>query len=268
MPPLATTGESPEQLAQILLCLLGMDRQPVGIALLPDQAAFDHCPLPQIRHKVSYCTMVMLASRKNRGKGRKATAVNFACPGAAHVFGFIPTDNHMASGQKFMDFGLYDRLETAARTQAEMCRLKTPPHGVAVAPLQSWQASPPDTVLLILNAYQAMRLVQAHAHKNGVLGSFTMVGNRGICSECTAVPLTENRINLSLLCSNTRFSAQWKDEELGLGLPYADLPELVRGLMATLNPCETDRRKSAIGGRCTAAGLDLPITFHSSYFKH
>jgi uncharacterized protein (DUF169 family) len=71
--------------------------------------------------------MVMLASRKPKPHGRKADGSHFACPGSAHVFGFVPTDDYTASGQKFMDFGLYDRLDTAARTQADMARLDSPP---------------------------------------------------------------------------------------------------------------------------------------------
>ncbi len=256
------------QREKTLTCLLGLSRFPVGVSLLADASAFDACPLPRIRRKISYCNMVMLASRKSAPKGRKAVRENFACPGSAHVFGFVPTDEQMRSGRRFMDFGLYDRLETAARTQAEMARLEEPPAGVAVAPLHAFRETAPNTVLLVVNAYQAMRLVQAHAYGSGVIRSVRMVGNRGICSECSAVPLTEGKFNVSMLCSNTRFAARWRDDELGIGLPYADLPGLVRGLIATTNACETDRRKRAISARCLNYGLDLEITFQSSYFRH
>ncbi len=253
-------------LARMLDCTLGLARHPVGIGLLPDKAAFDACPLPRVRHRISYCTMVMLASRKSRPLGRKAEGTNFACPGSAHVFGFLPTDESMASGRRFLEFGLYDRLETAAGTQADMARLDTPPHGVAVAPLAFWQTEP-DTVLFILEPYQAMRLIQARSYRTGVQRSFSMVGNRGICSECTAVPLKDNRMNLSLLCSNTRFSARWKDSELGLGVPYSLLPDLVRDLIATLDACEPDGRKDAIRKRCGESGVDIAVTRRGSYFK-
>lgn len=50
-----------------------------------------------------------------------------------------------------------------------------------------------------------MRIVQAYTYKYGVHKNITLGGNQGICSECTAVPYENNDLNISTLCSGTRF---------------------------------------------------------------
>lgn len=73
-----------------------------------------------------------------------------------------------------------------------------------------------------------------------------MAGNSGICSECTATPYDTNDMNLSLLCSNTRFSAKWRDDEIGIGMPFGMFEKVYDGVMKTIEPCEPKERKMKI----------------------
>ena len=73
----------------------------------------------------------------------------------------------------------------------------------------------PDVVLVVTNSYNGMRIVQGYTHVFGYNTSFKIAGNQAICSECTAFPFESNDINVSLLCSGTRYKAKWGDEEIG-----------------------------------------------------
>jgi uncharacterized protein (DUF169 family) len=139
-------------------------------------------------------------------------------------------------------------------------------YGIAVQPLEEYDAEP-DVVLMVTNPYNAMRIMQAYTYAFGYNTSLKMAGNQAICSECTAFPFERNDINVSLLCSGTRFKAKWKDEELALGMPLNRFPSVVEGLYATLDPIEPDHKKREIEKRFEAQGRTGPaIHYGRNYY--
>ncbi|PLX31165.1 MAG: hypothetical protein C0604_07940 [Clostridiales bacterium] len=120
--------------------------------------------------------------------------------------------------------------------------------------------------MLIVNPYQAMRIIQGYSFHYGAPKNLKFSGNQGICLECTAAPFENNDINVSVLCSNTRFSAKWDDSELGIGLPFNMFDRVVDGVVRTINPSETDKRKNGVIKRSNDIGCHIDVKLGENYY--
>ena len=243
--------------------LLGLERKIVGVRFLFDDQAFEQETAPRVKYKMSYCSMVRLASE---GRSYKADFDNFLCIGSAKALGLVKPDARAISGRIYYSFGLYDSLGTARHVQKDVTFLDHEAKAVVVKPLEDFEHRP-DVVLMLVNPYQAMRVTQSYVYHRGMMKNIRIAANAGICSECTAVPYATNDLNLSMLCSNTRYAASWKDHELGVGLPYGLLGDLCDGLLRTVNPCESNERKEKILERLGDAQIAKEILMNSNYFK-
>lgn len=246
-----------------LNCALGLERSIVGIKFIFNKEGFEQSDVPQVRYKLSYCNMVKLAAS---GKSLKADIDNFLCVGSAKALGLIKPDSNAISGNVYYSFGLYDSLCTARNVQKNVTFLDHQAYGIVAMPLEKFEIQP-DIVIYIVNPYQSMRILQGYAYHHGVAKNIKMAGNSGICSECTATPYDTNDMNLSLLCSNTRFAAKWKDDELGIGMPFNMFEKVYDGVIKTIRPCEPNERKMKISERCNKAGRKIDICLDSNYFK-
>ncbi len=251
-----------DQSARLFSCLLGLERPIVAVSLAEFREQYENWPQPQLRRRLSFCLLVRLAAT---GRARKAAGAHFRCPGSAEVFGFRQPAEGMDRGKRLHGLGLYADREIAAGVGQTMARLEKPCYGVAVMPLQDC-TSPPKSVLFLVTPYQAMRLVQGWSYHFGAAEQFTLTGNRGICSECVAKPLATGSLHLSPLCANTRYAANWRDSELGVGVPYTKLAPLLDGLLRTYGPTEPEKRKAEIRRRCRQAGLSDLLSEGSAYF--
>ncbi len=246
-----------------LNCALGLERYVVGIKFIFNKEEYELSDVPQVRYKLSYCSMVKLAAS---GKSFKADINNFLCIGSAKALGLIKPDANAISGNVYYSFGLYDSLSTARNVQKDVTFLGHQAYGVIVMPLEKFETQP-DIAIYIVNPYQSMRILQGYAFHNGAAKNIKMAGNSGICSECTATPYYTKDMNLSLLCSNTRFSAKWKDDELGIGMPFNMFEKVYDGIIKTIGPCEPKERKMKIIARCKEAGREMNVSLDSTYFK-
>ena len=246
-----------------LNCALGLERNIVAIKFVFNKEEFELSNVPQVRYRLSYCNMVKLAAS---GKSFKADISNFLCIGSAKALGLVKPDSNAISGNVYHSFGLYDSLCTARNVQKDVTFLDHQAYGVLVMPLEKHEAQP-DIAIFIVNPYQSMRILQGYAYHNGAAKNIKIVGNSGICSECTATPYDTNDMNLSLLCSNTRFAAKWRDNELGIGMPFNMFEKVYHGIMKTIGPCEPKDRKEGIISRCKEAGREMDIQLDGNYFR-
>jgi len=241
---------------------LSMNRKIIGIKFLYSESEFNACEVPQVKYKLSYCKMISLVSK---GKSFKANLDNSECNGAINALGLKELSNSAISGKSYYKLGMYNSLGTAKKTQNDVPVMKSCIHGVAAMPLENFTQEP-DVVMLIVNPYQAMRIIQGYSFHNGAPKNLKFSGNQGICLECTAAPFENNDINVSVLCSNTRFSAKWDDSELGIGLPFNMFDMVVDGLVKTINPSETDGRKLGVIKRSNDNGCDIDVNLGENYY--
>ena len=241
---------------------LGLQRRIVAVTFAfsrEDYAASEAAPL---RTPLSYCSMVRLATL---GHVRKADLGLIRCPGARRALGLVPPDEDYQSGRRYFSLGLYADQNRARETAAQVRLMSRPVHGVTVQPLASCTAAP-HVVICICSPNQAMRMLQGYIHGHGPVSPMGSLGMQGVCAELTVHPFGAGLPNVSLLCSNTRFSCAWEDGELGVGLPYAAFQGMVDGVLATIDAAESDAGKRAIAERSRRSGANVPIRYGTAYY--
>jgi uncharacterized protein (DUF169 family) len=244
-------------------CALKLDRRVVGVKFLFDEEEFDKPDSKKLTGKMAYCVMVRTAMT---GKSLKGAAENIGCMGGAKALGMVGLDETALSGRFYRKLGLYQDLATSKNVQKTTTFCSHKLYGVMVKPLEKYEEEP-DVVLMVTTPYNAMRIVQGYTHVFGFNTAYRMSGNQAICSECTAVPFEKNDINVSFMCSGTRFKAKWGDGELAIGFPFNRFLPVVRGIYATLDLTEPNEKKAEIEGRCRELNRVAPaIQYNRNYW--
>ena len=248
----------------VLPDVLDLKRKMVGVRIFKDQEAYEKSESRELRHKITYCYMVKLGSY---GKHFKANASHFLCEGALKALGMINLDPKVLSGEIYESLGLYRSREIAKDAQQEMLYREQKIYGVEIFPLDENPENPYDIAIIVDNSYVIMRVVQGYSYNEGIHKGIRIGGNQGICSEVTAFPFAKNDINVSLLCSGTRFFAKWDPEDVAIGIPQHKMSRVVDGIIKTINPTESDSRKKIILKKLRNQNVNFNITMDSNYYK-
>ena len=236
-------SSQPAEVVKIVYCLLSLERQIVGVKFAStrdDYAAMDG---KELTAKTAYCVAVKKAMS---GKSLKMAHNYSGCAGSTRALGFEPPAENFTSGELYNGFGLYQDLPTSKSVANSMTLCKTPHYGIMVKPLICYTDQFPDVVIIVADARSAMRVIQGYTYIYATHANFKMTGNQAICVECTAYPLETGRINISMLCSGTRYLAKWKDNEIAIGMPFHIFEKTVKGILKTANSVELDPRKVEI----------------------
>lgn len=252
-----------KELVDFLYYAIGIENKPVGIKFLHTQAEYQESPVTEVRGRISYCSMIRLVIR---GYSFKMSLEKSRCQGASRALGLERPDPMAKAGKRYFHLGMYDSQCTAKNVYKNANLLDHEVFGIQAQPLEYCEDNI-DVVMLILNPYQGMRIVQGYTYHFGLCSNFKFSGNQGICLECTARPYESNDMNLSLLCSNTRYSAKWKDSEMGIGIPYNKFHLLVDGIIKTINPSETDVAKKDILKRAGELGKAMNVKIGTCYYQ-
>lgn len=251
---------------RLIYPLLLLQRRAVGVKFLFSEEEFNGADARQLTGKVNYCVMVKAAGN---GYAIKARLENFGCLSGARSLGLAEDTEYNRSGRFYHEKGMYRDLATCKDVCDKMTACRHKAHGILLRPVEKYAlpGEEPDIALLVASPYQAMRLLQGYTYHYGTCDAFKMAGNKAFCSECTAYPFEYNRINVSLLCSGTRFKAQWQDCDMAVGMPFSQLPFVVDGILKTVNSMEPDDKKEKIRKEMEAAGYNcLQIAFGRNYY--
>jgi uncharacterized protein (DUF169 family) len=243
--------------------VLDLDRKIVGIKFARTKEEFEESDVSQLKNKLSYCNMVKFATK---GRSFKADFDNFYCVGSLRTFGLVKKDEEVTSGRVYYGYNMYKDIETAKNVQENVTYLDEGVYGLIVQPLEKFDENP-DIVLMIVNPYQSMRIVQGYAYHYGNPKSVKLTGNQGICSECTATPYTTDDLNISLLCANTRFAAKWEQNEMGVGMPFNKFMNVTDGVLKTINPSDPNVIKKEILERAEKNNIDIDLELGTSYYR-
>lgn len=226
-----------------LYCALGLDQKAVGVRLMRTREEFDGIDAAQIKGRLKYCVMVKKAAA---GRSFKAGAENFGCGGAVNALGI--GDRVDLSVANYMRLGLYANEEVAAQAMTDVTKIKQHIYGMLLMPLEEC-VKIPDVIIMLASSYQAMRVLQGYTYHHGVIKQVHLSGNQAFCSECTATPYIHQEVNLSVLCSGTRFIAGWDDQQMAIGVPTCQIEAIVDGILKTMNKTEPDEKKAEINLR-------------------
>lgn len=241
---------------------LDLDRKPVGVKFFQNKEEFDQFEVDQKSRKVTYCNSVQLASR---GESMKLTKANQGCPNGAFALNFTDVPDPIASGMGRFKKGIYKDVETSKKINDDMDFMKDRTYGMAVMPLENFETEP-DVVIVVGKSYSIMRMLQGNGYHNGYTNNLRTVGLQAVCQDLTTYPYNTGDINISLLCPGTRLVANWQQDEIGIGIPFAKWYEIVDGVKQTCNPFERDKNKQAIKARLEERGLDASeLKFGENY---
>jgi len=251
-----------EQDSLILKCAINMNRNIVGVKFLFTEEEYNNANAPQIKGATPYCVMVKLASS---GVCIKACAENFKCPGGKKALGIVPIDAEALSGKRYFDLGLYQDLATARKFQEDITFLSSSLVGVMLKPLEQFDELP-NVIIMITNSYNTMRILQGYSYKYGLNKEYKLGGSQALCSEVTAYPYENNSINISAMCSGTRFWCGWDHNDMAVGMAGNLFHDVVNGVIATINTTEPIKEKLLIDQRCKEHGLNFHLDFNNSYY--
>lgn len=230
-------------LAKKMSALLDLNRKPVGVKLVYSKEEYDIYDARELVAPLEYCVSVKSAGL---GNSIKFVHKNSGCGGSTCALGFQPPADEFYDGRQGCRLGLFKDPAVAEKTNSQVSILKKPLYGVIVKPLEDFTETEPDVVIIVAAAREVMRLLQGYTCTYGLQPRLAASGNQAICVECTAYPMLTGDMNLSMLCSGTRYLAKWKDSEAAIGIPYAKFGGLVEGVRNSSNGTEPDNRKAEI----------------------
>lgn len=250
--------------ARKLEVLLKLDRKIVGVKLIHNREEFMRYEGRELVRPMGYCVAVKCASK---GHSIKLTRSTGGCAGGNRALGLTECGPDFKSGVGGHRLGLYRTPEVAAGVAGEVPICAPDTYGVVVKPLEEFEEAP-DVVLIISDSREAMRILQGYTYIYGLTKGLCMSGNQAVCVEATVTPLVTKELNVSMLCSGTRYHAGWKDTEVITGLPWEKAAGLAAGLAGTVNAVEMDERKKEIeAGLQALEELDFVIEYGKTYFK-
>lgn len=245
--------------------IINTKRKIVGVKLLPTEEEYNSCIIKSLTNPLSYCVAVKSASLGHRVKLNAKTS---GCGGSSRVLGLSKPSPAYYDGTDSFNLGLYRDKELARECAGQITALDREAYGVVVQPIEYFtEDTTPDLVLIICNPRECMRIMQGYSYNFGVTKNISMSGNQGICSELTAYPLRNNTINVSFLCSGTRYLAGWEDNEVAAGMPLEMFSRVIDGVYQTINPIEMDERKESIQRKLQEVNIkDISIQYGRTYY--
>lgn len=225
---------------------LRLKRCIVGVRFLYFQHEYKRLDIPEYGRKTSYCMMVKHAMD---GNYFKAKVEHFACRCAIEALGLEEEMEGVVSGQRYYSLNLYESRAVAKDVTRDISRIKQKISGIEIGPLEELEDA--DVVILMVNAYQLMRVVQGYTYKWGIPKNLYMAGNQGVCADLTAGPFEKNDLNFSVLCAGTRKMCSWGDDEMGVGLPIQQFTPLTEGIIQTMNYIDYPVQKNEIRASLT-----------------
>ena len=220
---------------------LRLKRHIVGVKFLYFKHEYDELELQDYGKKSSYCMMVKHAMDGNHFK---ANLEHFACRCAIEALGLADEMEGVVSGQRYYSLNLYESRAVAKDVTRDISRIQQKIYGIEIGPLDKLEDA--DVVMLMVNAYQLMRVVQGYTYKWGIPKNLYMAGNQGVCADLTAGPFEKNDMNFSVLCAGTRKMCAWGDDEMGVGLPIQMFDPLTEGVIQTMNYIDYSNQKAEI----------------------
>ena len=130
------------------------------------------------------------------------------------------------------DSGRYRDVETARRAVSDMMAIQ-PPDTEAVFFYSTEYEDlnlVPDVVVLSVRPVELTRIIQAYQYNTGRRVTANMGGLRVVNSDLIVRPYLTGTINVSTYCLGARLIAQYEGDRMGMGLPYADFVEVVKGM--------------------------------------
>ncbi len=133
------------------------------------------------------------------------------CSVGAYVLGEMETspEDYYYSSKRYMD-------RSAAKSAVAGLHRTTKKGNMKITPYSGENF---DILILFLKPERAMRIIQAHAYRDGIQVEFGTGGIASICSDCTAYPV-KGKLGISLGCKGSRKHSRYGDDEVVVVVPF------------------------------------------------
>ena len=230
------------QYSALLKETLGLKWSPIAVKLVKTNEATDNIP-QNFERRLRYCQLLMEAKR---GKSATLTAENIACPAAAAALGLMPLPEKISSGKMLKTLGLFESEEAAAKTMAQMSRMKLGDvKAIAAAPLEK-ATFRPDVVVIEDKPEKIMWINLAAIHKTGGRLSFSSAVFQACCVDVTVIPYLTKNVNVSLGCYGCRDATDIADDECLVGIPMEKMDGIITSLKALAQKAMHDARNKGV----------------------
>lgn len=229
------------------------NRKPVGVKFIKNKDEYEKINIQEASHQMFFCMMVKSATI---GHSLKVKKEHIYCSAGSEALGFSSPSDDILSGKVGVKRNMYETEEVSSKMAKKVPYINHEVYGMIVQPLENY-SDKPDVIILFLTPYQSMRIVQSYSYKFGPMNNIHFAGMGGICTELMARAYKYDDISISLLCSGTRFAAEWKDEEMGIAFPYSKFDSILDGIEKTSNTFEPDDKKAEIKERILENNITL-----------
>lgn len=212
--------------------ILGLKYEPVAVRFIFDEEEYAAIKADEPSAQIPYCVMIKSAAL---GKKFKSRIMHHKCDGGTTALGLERSTQRIESGAEYFSYNLYASQAAARRHRTAIKSLHTfepLTYGILTCPLKECTKAP-DVVIGVVNAFQAMRIVQGNTYETGMKPQVDMGAMQGLCSEATVVPYLTGNLNVSVLCPSTRILCKWDESDLAVGIPFERFEPIVHGVMAT-----------------------------------
>lgn len=237
------------------------DRHLVGIKFLNKKEEYDILNVKEATHQMFFCMMVKAAAV---GHCMKVKEEHIYCSAASEVLGFTTPSKEVLSGEVAYKRDMYETYQTASCVAIDTPYLQHEVYGILLQPLEMFEQAP-DIVIAFCNPYTTMRIVQGYSYKYGFAKQLRFAGMGGVCTELVARAYKNQDMNISFLCSGTRFAGEWRDDELGVAFPYYVFENVLDGVRKTMNTFESDDKKEIIAQKATNNKMKIEIKMGENY---
>jgi uncharacterized protein (DUF169 family) len=213
------------QIEEVMTKSLNLEGLPVGVKLLN---SLDEIPdeVEEMEAPQRHCGMIQIA--RLQGRNFHAPPSKHQCKVAATALGLIKPSQELREHQ------LQELYQTRHRFRTEDLlwsyveaapRLPNPHASVLYGPLGSIPRDP-DSVVVVCNPLQAMRIIQSYQHITGRRVKASVGAQFSLCIDATATPISTKDLNIAIGCEGSRRQGGLAQHELALGFPYAIAGEL------------------------------------------
>ncbi|MBQ6444469.1 MAG: DUF169 domain-containing protein [Methanosphaera sp.] len=188
------------ELSQKLNEQVGMEKEPVAIKVY-DDAACAEAELTKYDGQARHCQLTFESSTE--GKSFYATANEMNCPNGALALGF--TDKQVDA------FPQIPPIKQA----------------LGYAPLKD-ATFEPDVIIIYATPVQALKIAKLYkaTFKKRFEANFN--GTASLCADAVSSPYVSGQSNMTLGCTGSRKFSDIKDEEMVIGLTYADAVDMLQ----------------------------------------
>lgn len=130
------------------------------------------------------------------------------------------------------DSGRYRDVATAKLAISDMLAIQPPDTSAVFMFSQDFEdiSIIPDVIVLSVRPVELTRIIQAYQYNTGKRVTASMGGLRVVNSDLIVRPYILQEINVSTYCLGARLIAEYDGNRMGIGMPFKDFKEIVRGM--------------------------------------